>query len=80
MVGSDSTKPIDVNWVARFISYTSGLEGGQSQALTKYRIQAAVSDILDKWYIYLSEVIQRYKIDFGDIWNIDKIGFSIGHY
>jgi len=67
MAGSDPAKPINVNWVTRFISRTPGLERGRSQALTKDRIQAAISDILNKWYIYLSEVIQRYKIDSTDI-------------
>ena len=80
MAGSDLAKPIGVNWVIRFISRISGLEGGRSQALTKDRIQAAISDILDKWYIHLSEVIQRYKIDSADIWNMDEIGFSMGHH
>ena len=56
------------------------MANGRGQPLSKERITAAVPGMLSKWFEHVQEVIQRYKIQPIDIWNMDEIGFQMGHH
>jgi DDE superfamily endonuclease/Tc5 transposase DNA-binding domain len=80
LAGADPRRPIGKNWVNRFIHRTPGLTHGRGQPLGKERIAAAIPDVISKWFEHLQEVIQRYNIGPADIWNMDEIGFQMGHH
>ena len=71
--------PLGKCWITRFIKRQRTLNNGRSIALTKDRIQAAIPTQIQGWFEHYQEVVQRYSIQPENIYNLDEIGFQMGH-
>jgi hypothetical protein len=67
------------NWVYRFLQRHPELSTGRNKSSEKSRILATIPRQLEGWYTHLAEIIRRYSITYSDIWNIDEIGYQMGH-
>ena len=71
--------PLGKNWVSRFLKRSPVLVRGRSQQFPKDRAQAIIPSQIEGWFRHFQEVVQRFHIDPQDIWNMDEIGFQMGH-
>jgi DDE superfamily endonuclease/Tc5 transposase DNA-binding domain len=73
------SRPLGKNWVSRFIKRSPALSHGRSQPFPINRIQSIIPNQVKGWFRHFQEVIQRYNIKPGNIWNMDEIGCQMGH-
>jgi Tc5 transposase DNA-binding domain len=76
---NDPSRPLGKNWMTRFIQRLQPLGSGRSQPLSKDRIGSAIPSQIDGWFRHFEEVVQRLGVQPQDIWNMDEIGFQMGH-
>jgi hypothetical protein len=76
---NDPSRPLGKNWVSRFIKRSPTLNHGRSQPLAKDRILSMIPSQIEGWFRDFQDVVQLYNIDTQDIWNMDEIGFQMGH-
>jgi hypothetical protein len=76
---NDPSRPLGKNWVSRFIKRSPALNNGRSQPFPMDRIQSIIPHQLGGWYRHFEEVVHRYGIKPGNIWNMDEIGYQMGH-
>ena len=76
---NNPTARLGVHWVRRFIKRRKELGNTRNKALTKDRIVAAIPWQIEKWFQQLADVVRRFDIKPYYIWNMDEIGFQMGH-
>jgi hypothetical protein len=70
---------LGIHWISRFIKRRPELSNTRNKALAKERIVAAIPWQIEAWFQHLANVITRYDVNPRDIWNMDEIGFQMGH-
>ena len=66
------------DWVPRFMSHHSQLQGAWRKLIEVARIKNVSVERLTKWFEDLSKIIEEYNIELCNLYNMDENGFAIG--
>jgi len=70
--------PFGKEWVGRFLSRYPQLESARRRLIEAKRIKDVSVERVTKWFADLEIVLNEYKIEPGNLYNMDESGFSIG--
>ena len=71
-------KQFGKDWVPRFMSRYPQLKSTRIKLIEAARIKDVSVERLTKWFEDLQSVINEYKIELGNLYNMDESGFAIG--
>ena len=66
------------DWVPRFMSRRPQLASARRKLFEAARVKDVSVERLTKWFEDLQSVINKYKIESGNLYNMDESGFAIG--
>src|SRR5439155_14781526 len=70
--------PLGKDWVPHFMSRYPELISTRKKSIEAARIKDVSVERLTKWFEDLQSVINEYKIELGNLYNMDESGFAIG--
>ena len=66
------------DWVPQFMSQYPQFVSAKQKCIEAARIKDVSVKRLTKWFVDLKSIVEQYKIEPGNIYNMDESGFAIG--
>ena len=74
----NSYKSLEQQWVDRFLKRHPELKTVAGRTIDSSRVRESSPEKLKRWFDEFERVIDEYKVDAKNIYNMDETGFSIG--
>src|SRR5438105_4174353 len=73
-----SLRPLGEQWVTRFLKCHEQLQTVAGHTIEGSRVKESSPEKLMRWFNEFKRVVEEYKVDVKNIYNMDEMGFSIG--
>ena len=71
-------EPLGIHWPQKFLSRHPEIASWWSQPLEQDQANNAMYETISHWFTLINDIIQTYKIEQEDTYNIDEKGFGMG--
>src|SRR5436305_139620 len=78
LLKSRDGKPVGKLWARRFVDAQPTLKTKFSRPYDYQRALCEDPEVISKWFVLLWNIIAKYRIQEGDLYNFDETGFIIG--